>query len=271
MEILPGVEVVGETPVVYLRSLKAIVFADLHLGFEEEAARQGYFLPRVQLKNILKTLETVFSEKSNIELVIILGDVKHTFERLTRLEREEVSRLFEYLTKRVARVIVVKGNHDSYLVVVARNYGVEIVKWQLEIDGIIFTHGHRKLELGDKKPKLILMGHEHPSIAVRDRIGYVMKAPCFLLAKHEPSGAELLVLPAMGVYQTGTTVSTIPEAYLSPILRKEVDLRRAKPYVIAEGLGILEFPELGEIEELLAPEQPGLLALGALAERANLG
>ncbi len=270
MELAPGVEVVGETPIVYLRRLRTLVFADLHLGFEEEAARQGYFLPRVQLKRALRMLEEAFSQV-DAERVVILGDVKHTFERLTRLEREEVSKLFEFLRTRVERITVVKGNHDSYLVTVAKRYGVEIVKWHLEVDGVVFTHGHRRLELGEgTKPHLILMGHEHPSLAVKDRIGYVMKAPCYLVARHKPTGALLIVLPAMGAYQTGTTVSTLPDAYLSPILKREVDLREARPFVIAEGLGVLEFPTLGEMEELLAPGEEALLGWAG-SKGANLG
>ncbi len=268
VELLPGIEPVGEHPAVYIRGLRALVFADLHLGFEEEAARHGYFVPRVQLKRALRLLEDAFS-LYDPDRVIIVGDVKHTFDRLTRLEREEVSKLFEALAKRGVEVKVVKGNHDSYLVVVARDYGVEVVKGHLELDGIVFVHGHRRLPEG-LRPRLIIMGHEHPSIAIRDRIGYVAKAPCFLVGRHEPTGADLLVLPAVGVYQTGTSVTTMAETYLSPILREEVDLRRVKPYVIAEGLGVLEFPELGELEDLLVAAESGLLA-GAGAQRPHLG
>ena len=268
MELLPGVEPVAEHPAVYIRRLKALVFADLHLGFEEEAARMGYFVPRVQLKKALKLIEDAFN-LYDPERVIIVGDVKHTFDKLTRLERQEVSRLFEELRRRGVEVKVVKGNHDSYLVVVAREYGVEVIKGHLVLDGYMFIHGHRKPPR-EPRPEVIVMGHEHPSISIRDRIGYVAKTPCFLVGRHEPTGAALLVLPAVGVYQTGTSVSTMKETYLSPILREEVDLRKLKPFVIAEGLGVLEFPELGELEEILAVGEQGLLA-GAGPQRPYLG
>ncbi|AEM39311.1 phosphoesterase [Pyrolobus fumarii 1A] len=266
---MPGIEPVAEHPAVYIRSLRALVFADLHLGFEEEAAKHGYFLPRVQLKRALKMLEEAFS-LYDPDRVIIVGDVKHTFERLTRLEREEVAKLFEYLKQKGVEVKIVKGNHDSYLVVVAKDYDVEVVKGHLEIDGIVFIHGHKQLPEG-VKPRIIIMGHEHPSISLKDKVGYVAKAPCFLVGRHEPTGATLIVLPATGVYQTGTTVSTMPETYLSPILRKEVDLHKMKPFVIAEGLGVLEFPELGELEEILAPEEAGGLLGWAGSQRSHLG
>jgi hypothetical protein len=42
-----------------------------------------------------------------------------------------------------------------------------------------------------------------------------------------------------------------PETYLSPILRHEVDLGKLKPFVIAEEVGVLEFPELKLLEDLL--------------------
>ncbi len=264
MELIPGVEPVGEHPIAYIRPLKALVMADLHLGFEEEAAKHGYFIPRVQLKRTLRMLEEALS-LYNPDRVIIVGDVKHTFERLTRLEREEVGKLFAFLKSKGLEVTVVKGNHDSYLVLVARDYGVEVVKPYLLMGDYLFIHGHKEPP-PEVKPRYIIMGHEHPSLSVRDRIGFVAKLPCFLVGVHKPTGAQLLVLPAVGVYQTGTTVSTIPESYLSPILRKQVELEKLKPYVIAEGLGVLEFPELGLLEEIISEGGAGDLLSGAGAE-----
>ncbi|HIP65614.1 MAG TPA: phosphoesterase, partial [Pyrodictium sp.] len=56
MELVDGVEIVESLPLVYLRDVKALVLSDLHLGFEEEAASQGMFIPRIQLRKSLEVL-----------------------------------------------------------------------------------------------------------------------------------------------------------------------------------------------------------------------
>ncbi|ABM80143.1 metallophosphoesterase [Hyperthermus butylicus] len=252
LEIAPGVEVVGDLPAVYVRRLNALVVADLHLGFEEEAARQGYFIPRVQLLRSLDVVRRGLNE-TGAEWVIFAGDVKHSFSRLLPSEREELSRLFQFLREeRRVRVTVVRGNHDNYLPIVAERYGVEVVK-ELYQDGILVVHGHRKPE-GDYpgRVEVVIMGHEHPSLRLRDRLGFIAKLPAFLVAPYPRLQAALVVLPAVGQYQTGTSVTLSPDTYLSPILREEVDLRKVKPYVLAEELGVLEFPELELLEDLLA-------------------
>ena len=249
-ELAPGVYTVGSLPAAFVEPLGALVVADLHLGFEEEAAREGVYVPRVQLRRSLEVVRRGL-EETGAGWVIFAGDVKHSFSRLTRSEREELSRLFGFLRGEGVRVTVVRGNHDNYLVLVARDYGVEVVD-ELYVDGYLFFHGHRRPAGGYTGPvKAALMGHEHPSIRLRDRLGYIAKLPAFLSAPYPGLGARLVVLPAVGQYQTGTTVSLSPATYLSPVLREDIPLEEVRPYVLAEELGVLEFPELGLLEDLL--------------------
>ncbi|HID41410.1 MAG TPA: metallophosphoesterase [Pyrodictium sp.] len=251
IELAPGIETVADLPAVYIRKLRALVLADTHLGFEEEAAQQGYYVPRIQLLRTLEVLRQVL-ELTGAEWVIFAGDVKHSFSRLLRSEREELSRVFQHLVKeKDVRVTIVRGNHDNYLPIIAREYSVEIVQ-ELYAEGVLVIHGHKKPQ-GDYpgKVEVVVMGHEHPSLRLRDKLGYVAKLPAFLVAPYPVLDARLVVLPAVGQYQTGTTVSLSPDTYLSPILREEIPLGEIKPYVLAEELGVLEFPELALLEDLL--------------------
>ena len=250
MELVEGVEVVESLPLVYLRSIKALVLSDLHLGFEEEAANQGMFIPRIQLRRSLEVLRRGL-EATNADWVIFAGDVKHCFSRLLRSEKEELSKLFDFLARRGVRVTVVRGNHDNYLPIVAKKYNVEIVK-ELIAGDILIIHGHFiPNEEYKGKIKTVIIGHEHPSLRLRDKIGYIVKLPAFLVAPYPKLQAKLVVLPAIGQYQTGTSVTLDPSTYLSPILRKEIPLDKIKPYILAEDFGVLEFPELGLLEDLL--------------------
>ncbi len=249
---MSGVVIPGPFPVVYLRGSRTLVFADAHLGFEEEMASHGLFLPRIQKKKLLEVLEGVFG-LVDVEQVIVAGDIKHQFGQLGRVERRELYEVFDYLSKRVVKVIVVRGNHDNYLPLVLRKYeNIELVEDYVGLNDILVLHGHKDTLPKDiGRYRLIVMGHEHPSLGLRDKLGYLIKYPCFLYGKLKDTTTGVLVLPAVGAYQTGTSVSLEPSAYLSPIMRNRVLLEESKPIVYDSELGLLEFPKLGTLFEVL--------------------
>ena len=247
MEVRPGVELVPGLPVAFLRDTRTLVLADLHLGFEDDMASKGIHLPRVQYEKAVKLLDEAL-RRTGAGRVVIAGDVKHVFSRLTWQERTEVGGLFSFLEERVGEVLVVRGNHDNYLAAVAEAYGVEIVP-SLRMGEVLIVHGH--VEADVREGDLVIMGHEHPSIALRDSIGVVARFPCFL---HLPlsSGAEALVLPAAGAYQSGNPVGLDRSNYLSPIVREMGLVERAKPIIVDEEVGLYEFPELSLLGDMLA-------------------
>jgi len=65
------------------------------------------------------------------------------------------------------------------------------------------------------------------------------------------SDRKVIVLPASGVYQSGTSITLDKSNYLSPIIKRYVDLENAKPYIIDEDLGVIELPELKAIQDLI--------------------
>jgi len=250
MELAENVVIAGSTPVIYIKSINAIVFADSHLGFEEEMARHGLYLPNYQLKKLLEVLNRVFREVKP-KRIIIAGDVKHCFSSLSRQERYELSELFNYLTSITSEVIVVRGNHDNYLPLIARKYNVEIIRDYIVEKGILITHGHKDMDLDNTDFRVLIMGHEHPSISLRDELGCTVKFSCYLVAPMIDSDRKVIVLPASGVYQSGTSITLDKSNYLSPIIKRYVDLENAKPYIIDEDLGVIELPELKAIQDLI--------------------
>ena len=252
LEVVPGVLIPGPFPVVYIRNSKTLVFADAHLGFEEEMASHGLFLPRIQKKKLLEILEKVFSIV-DIEQIVIAGDLKHQFGQLGRIERRELFDVLDFLSQRVSRVTIVRGNHDNYLPLVLRRYSnVNLIEDYVVVEDILILHGHRDVLPEDTSSyKLIIMGHEHPSLGLRDKLGYLIKYPCFLHTRLKDTNTSLLILPAIGAYQTGTSISLEPSAYLSPIMRNKVVLGESKPIVYDSELGLLEFPKLETLFEVL--------------------
>lgn len=250
-EIYNSVYGVDDLPIAYLsvNGLKALLIADIHLGFEEYMATKGVYVPRMQLRKAVEIIEKALNTV-DVDTLIIVGDVKHLFDKLGRRESKDLHEFLLYAKKKFSKVILVRGNHDNFIYSLSQRYGVEFLE-VLELNGILFVHGHKRIELGGNN-NLVIMGHEHPSIALKDPVTEaVTKLPCFLKIPLS-NGATAIVLPAAGAYQTGTSVSTSPESYLSPIVKKYGILRNAKPFAVVEGEGIFELPTLSAIEDLIA-------------------
>lgn len=213
-----------------LEDVSAAVIADLHIGFEGVMAQKGLFLPKVQLDAIIENLEALISEMGP-DILIVAGDLKHEFSKNISQEWSEVRRFLDFVLERV-ELIVVRGNHDNYLGAILAERGVPFVR-KLEMGRWTIVHGHEMLE--DWKGTLI-MGHEHPSISIRDEVGAVYRFPAFLYSRER----RILVLPPQSIYASGTDVSAYSrEDLLSPILR-EFGLEGFEAYPIMEDLGVVD-------------------------------
>ncbi len=93
-------------------------------------------------------------------------------------------------------------------------------------DGILFIHGD--VELPDlENAGMIIMGHEHPAIALFDEIGAKEKIKAFLAGKFGEK--ELIVLPAFSPLAQGTEINLIPrEELLSPLLKDHASMDSLK-------------------------------------------
>lgn len=238
-----GIYMVPGSPFLYIEALRMLVLADLHLGFEEAVARGldytqqrssyvvGMFIPKIQLRRIKEYLDLAFNTVGDVEKVLINGDLKHAFDRLLRQERKEIKDLLDYLLGRgVEEIIIVRGNHDNYLPLVLKDYGIEpIHEYIVEINGkkVLFTHGHYELDISGYD--LIIIGHEHPSL----KCFATYRFPAFLKIPTKTSN-YIVILPASSPYHPGTAVSLYLENYLSPLLKKYAIIGEARPIIWME-------------------------------------
>ncbi|MEM2206265.1 MAG: metallophosphoesterase [Sulfolobales archaeon] len=245
-ELVSGVDVVNELPVIYLRKYRMVLLADTHIGFEEEMAEKGVYIPRFQKKKLMNILEEVFNSV-DVKVLTIVGDFKHKFNELGRIERIELNEVIKYVLSRVEEFIVVRGNHDNYLSVLTRKYNFTLTD-KLSIGDFLIVHGHNKLP-EDVHAKYVVIGHEHPAITLRDSLGSIGRFQCFLVGELF-NGLQLITLPAVGAYQTGSKVTLDRNTYLSPILKEQTSLENLRPVVVDEEVGILELPALKDLYDI---------------------
>ena len=229
MNILPNIKIIGLT--LYLEKHKTLVIGDTHIGYEEALNKQGILSPRMHLKDILAELDKVFKKvkPEEIDTIVLVGDVKHEFGTISKQEWRDTLTFLDYLLDK-AKVILLKGNHDTILGPIAKKKDLEVRDFFVAGDEF-FCHGHKlmdgnadnksqtsfesaKKRFADfKRAKTVIIGHEHPAIAIKDDVR-VEKYKCFLLGKYKTK--NLIVMPSFNFVTEGTDV--LQEKLLSPFL-----------------------------------------------------
>ena len=225
-EILKGIRIFGLT--LYIEEEKTLVFGDLHLGYEEELIALGYLVPRFQYKYIVKHLFEIFSE-INVGRVVINGDLKHEFGRISSQEWDEVLNFLDFLSENVEGIVLVKGNHDTIIGPIAEKRKVQITgRLFLEKEKIYICHGHKIPEDDESRnSRIVIIGHDHPALALRDKIR-VEKVKCFL--KGVWGEKTLIQMPSLNFVTEGSDITQ--ERALSPFM--EQDIRNFSAYCVEE-------------------------------------
>lgn len=243
MKISDDLEIVDNLPALFVKSIDAIVIADLHLGFEGIAAEQGVFIPKTQYKEEIEMMKKIIKLRK-AEKIILLGDIKHEFSETTYHEFKEVSDFLNFLKDNFKEIFILKGNHDNFIFYVAKKLKIDVYE-DIEIGDYFFSHGHKDIELKNIRAKNIVIAHEHPVIALYDEIGGKEVVKCFLFGKIE--NKNLIVLPAFSPLSYGSEIN-INEDFLSPILQKAKNkIYEFIAIGVDEDAGILKF---GKIKNL---------------------
>lgn len=229
--IRPGV-IASRDYGLYLEREKTLVVADLHLGYEAALRAQGVSLPRFQKQHMVERLGNLV-ERYSPETLVVNGDFKHEFSRNLTQEWQDVLDVLDFLEGK-AEVVLVRGNHDNYLKTILSSRRRALQPFH-QAGPYTVVHGHEAfLPEGP-----LILGHEHPSLRLKDTIGAAVSVPCFAATR------EVVLLPAFSPLAYGSDVLHGP--YLSPLLKPQA-MRRARVYGLDEKLGILDF---GRAEELL--------------------
>lgn len=239
-------ETVGSLPTLYHPEMDLLVISDLHLGLERSMTYDGSYVPKFQLKDLKEDMRSAV-DKTGASRILLNGDLKHEFKYTRFSEKEEIEDFLEFLKTRFDEIIVVKGNHDTFLEEVITGDHVKYTETYLE-NGALFLHGHSSLsktEVDDYDT--LVIGHEHPALALEDEIGITEKVDCFLYGKTK-NNKNLIVLPAFSKISGGSKVNTIPQdKLLSPVLRNEANVDDLKAVAVSREAGLFEFPEIRKI------------------------
>jgi uncharacterized protein len=254
MEILPNIEIIDLG--LYFVKHKMLVVTDTQFGYEEHLNRQGVFVPRFVHKEMLGRMEAILkacckrSQVKQLNTVLVNGDLKHEFGRISETEWRHCVRFLKLLGKYAERIILVKGNHDTMLEPIAKTRGLKVVDHYFVEDecagGVLFIHGDSVPDIVyDKKVNTIIIGHEHPAVAVT-QWPRIEKYKAFLVGKWSAGllkrSKKLIVLPSFNTATHGTDI--MKERLLSPFLRGQ-KMMTFEAYLVGD-----EVYHFGKLENL---------------------
>lgn len=210
---------------------RVLVVADLHIGWEAALAEKGIHVPSQTQKMLSVMVQLIKSHKPT--RLLVLGDVKHTVATAEWGEWRDVPDFFEAVSKIVDDVQVVPGNHDGNLepllpetVKILPSTGV--VLWKK----FGLFHGHTWPAPELLECRNLIIGHVHPMVAFRDRMGFRVTRRVWV--KAECNGVPLTkhVLKNLNVTGKRAPVDLLKERF-------NVKLRTTQLYIMPSFNGFL--------------------------------
>jgi len=173
-----NLEFIGDGPALLVEGeARYLVVADLHFGIEADLACHGlHFRSRskARLERLMKIVD-----RTDPDGLVLLGDVKHSIPSITRQEYFELPRILSTLRDRVP-LQVFPGNHDIGIERYLRP-GEICAKEGAIIDGVGYLHGHMYPSPA-LAGHLMIIGHHHPLLSLRDSVGCALQSPAYLRA-----------------------------------------------------------------------------------------
>ncbi|WP_348632362.1 metallophosphoesterase [Methanomicrobium sp. W14] len=211
-------------------TIRVLVVADTHFGAETGLARHGLHIKSNSSDRLSRLMKCI--EVSKCDLLVLLGDVKHSIPVTTRQEYRELPDIIEKIRSKTD-FRVLPGNHDVGIEKFLKE-GELLPKEGSVIDGTGYMHGHT-YPSEDLLGKLIVTGHTHPVLCLYDDVGCSLKSqPAYVLSRIDPKSVRIktsgvikekiektrvLFVPAFFELAGGIDVREIKKSGLGPLSR----------------------------------------------------
>jgi len=202
---------------------KILVIGDLHIGFEERFIKGGLLIEASVNKIMVDLL--VLLKKHTPDRLIMLGDIKDSFYKVTPSEWRIIPDFLARVSKMIRTDIVV-GNHDGGLKhLLPKNSEIRLFKF-LNLDNVALLHGHTKPDSSLLNMDKIIIGHVHPTYSKKgsplsgNPMWIIVKAKRDLIFEGADGIIEIIVVPSFNRELSLPTYRSEGRRIISPMLRK---------------------------------------------------
>jgi len=166
-------------PAVQIEEEQRILFiADIHMGIEYELQKYGFHVRTRGQERTTRICDLV--KEADPDILVILGDVKHRIPGTSFQEFYELNNLFSAIRK-IVPFCVTPGNHDPGIEEFLKPGEIRKKEGSV-IDQAGILHGHT-VPNECLQGHLIICGHHHPIISLKDQVGIALRSPCFVLGE----------------------------------------------------------------------------------------
>ena len=165
---------------------KSLFISDPHFGKASSFHEMGIPVPIGNTEVDLERLGKLVAETA-AERLIILGDFFH--HRSGQCDATMGAIETWIAAHRGLEIILIKGNHDRRSDDPPETWGIEVHHRPLADPPFLYCHEPCKNE-----HLLVLCGHIHPAIALKDTFGPALRLPCFIFSKSQA------LFPAFGSF-----------------------------------------------------------------------
>jgi len=243
-----NIQPIPNEPALFIQDKKILVIADLHIGIESELRQQGVNAES-QIQKMMDHL-TLLCKNFKPKEIIILGDIKHNIPFSTKPERRDVKNFINSIQK-LGIIHLTPGNHDGNIKKLASDEIIIHPSDGIVIENIGFVHGHRWPNTELMSSDMIIFGHTHPTIMIKDRLEYKTFEPCWLkgnflknkLKEKYPDSKEpkFLIIPAFNPLCGGIAIN---KDGINGPFSKIIDLENSEVF-------LLDGVSLGKIKNLI--------------------
>jgi len=190
-----------------------LVLGDFHIGYNKYLFYNRGF--KNHFNEIMDELDFIFKklkkDKIILKKIIVLGDLKHEFGKISNIEWEEILKILDYLNKKIDksfqedRIVLIKGNHDKVLKFISKKRDICLVDYY-KIENICFLHGDIMFKECLNSVDVLVIGHYHPAITISDKYK-TEKYKCFL--KGNWKNKLVYILPSFSPFSYGYDLNQI--------------------------------------------------------------
>ena len=201
----------------------ALIVGDTHFGMERKLRQRGIHDEQFSLKLFFRLKELVTRHKA--KKVIFLGDVKEDITMLDEKTGDVLSRL-----SLLCEIIIVRGNHDGGI---ERCGCAKIIPSEgFVYEGLGLAHGHSWPGKDLMECDYLVMGHQHPMLTTKDRLGKRHMEPVWVVAPPDKEKISthyktfnkkirLILMPAFNPL-VGSSIDVTAEKRLGPLLNNKL-------------------------------------------------
>lgn len=227
-----------------LKCEKALVIADLHIGYERELEKKGINVPS-QSKKMIKNVSELL-KNTEVKKLVINGDFKHNIPKSSWQEYNEIPEAVDQWLKIIDEIHLLPGNHDGGI---DRYLPSDVILHDSSgavIDGVGFFHGHAHPSDEVLSTNNLVIAHCHPTVSFIDSLDEREKKECWVKMeyKNEKGDGEAVLIPHLNPLLGGVSVNE--DGYLGPFLKNS--------RLLNEGIYLLDGTYVGKRKELLIEE-----------------